>query len=75
MVADMTPAERKRAERDRKRRGEILVRLSIPRPTRELLIEAGRLGEWSEDDPQAVASAIQELLEEMEHARVTRDGW
>lgn len=56
-------AQRKRDERDRRRNGEDIFRLHLPRSAViDSLIELGELAEWSEDDPQEVAQALRRLV-------------
>lgn len=57
----MTPAAaRKRRERQRKRAGRIVVRVEIDHvETAEALIAAGLLRPEDEDDPRAIAAALE----------------
>lgn len=68
----MSSAERKRRERERKKRGEIAVRLFVSRQTRDVLTEARWIGEWDEDNREAVENALQMLVDGI--SPVTRDG-
>lgn len=59
----MTPAERQRLHRARRRRGDVVIPpLAVPAISVETLIDAGFLAEWNADDPAAVARAIEALL-------------
>ncbi|WP_347264909.1 hypothetical protein [Nitrobacter sp.] len=59
----MTPAERQRLYRARRRRGDVVTRaIAVPAISVETLIDAGFLAEWNADDPAAVARAIEALL-------------
>lgn len=46
-----------------KRLGWMEVTVLVTTEMREALIDAGRLDQWDEDDPQAVEDAIQQVLE------------
>ncbi len=59
----MTPAERQRLYRARRRRGEVVTPpLAVPAISIETLIDAGFLPAWDAGDPAAVARAIDALL-------------
>ncbi len=58
-----TAAQRKRDERARKRAGDDIFRLRLPRSAViDSLIELGELAEWSENDPQEVDQALRRLV-------------
>lgn len=61
----MTASERQRRRRARKRDGEIVVRLTVKRQTRDVLTEARWLGDWDEDDPDALRRALQMLIDNL----------
>ena len=67
--------ERKRRERERKRRererDEFGVWIVVSRKSRDVLVDARWLGEWDEDDREAVREAVQKLIDGI--APVTRD--
>lgn len=54
----MTPAERSRRYRGRKRAGEMVVRVQLAREDIDALIDAGLLPAWSDDDREAVEAAL-----------------
>lgn len=59
----MSAAERKRLERERKRRGDVVIPpLAVPAVTIETLIDGGWLRAWDADNPAAVAKAIEAML-------------
>lgn len=64
-------AERKQLERERKRRGDIVVRVVVSRQARDVLTDARWIGQWDEDDKNAVQQAVQILIDNL--APVTRD--
>lgn len=58
-----TAAQRKRDERDRRRAGEDIFRLSLPlSDVADTLIEFGELTEWDEQDHKAVSRALRRYL-------------
>lgn len=59
---DPKAAERQRRKRERQRDGTIVVSVEVPRRSRDVLVEARWLPEWSEDDKAAVAEAMQILV-------------
>jgi hypothetical protein len=54
----MTPAERQRRYRDRKKRGVCFVTVEVEPETIDALATKGHLCEWDENDPQAIAEAL-----------------
>ncbi len=80
-MADAAARDRKRAlaaERQRRyrarRRNAILVRAEMERfGFVEALVEAGRLGQWDEDDREAIDQAVTTILSDW-HVSVTRNG-
>lgn len=80
-VTGPTANDRKRAlaaERQRRcrarRRASILVKAEMERfGFVEALVETGRLGQWDEDDREAIDDAVTTLLADW-HVSVTRDG-
>ena len=61
----MTASERQKRRRARKRDGEIVVRLTVSRRTREVLTDARWLREWDDDDPDALRKALQMLVDNL----------
>lgn len=58
-------AERQRDRRRRQRDGAILVTVEIKPGAREVFTAARWIREWDEDSPEAVAAAVQRLVDEM----------
>lgn len=66
-----TPAERQRERRRRKRDGAMLVTVEVRPAARAVLSDARWLGEWDEDNPEAVREVLQKLVDGM---KVDRPG-
>jgi hypothetical protein len=61
-----TSTERVQAHRRRLREARILLpRREVSRDQIDILIDARVLGEWDDDDPQAIADAIIRLLNQL----------
>lgn len=58
----MTPAERQRRCRDRRRSGAVSARVGVPRPWIDAMVERGELPEWSDEDADAIAAVLERWL-------------
>lgn len=58
-------AERQRDRRRRQRDGAMVITIEVKPQSRSVFSEARWLREWDEDDPVAVAAAVQRLVDEM----------
>lgn len=56
-------AERQRRYRRRKRGDVMRVTIDVPPAARAVFSEARWYGEWDEDDPTAVAEALQRMVD------------
>jgi hypothetical protein len=61
----LSPAERQRASRRRRKLGIFKVEVDVTPELRSVLVDAGRLRAWDEDDRAAVQAAIQQIADEM----------
>ena len=63
----MSAAARMRLSRWRKREGQKVLRnIVITSDTVDVLVDAGRLPQWDADNPDAIASAVEKLLDNLE---------
>ena len=58
----MSPAERAKRCRERKKNGGQSVRVELTGDDLESLYDAGLVGDWRRADPEELASAIREIL-------------
>ncbi|MGN6284780.1 MAG: hypothetical protein ACTHM2_06500 [Afipia sp.] len=59
----MSTAAHSRAYRERKRRGKRIIKIEVDHgEVADQLVEGGILGEWDSENPDAVRSALMEVL-------------
>ncbi len=65
----LTPAERQRRFRDRRKHNLLVARVEVPTSLAEAMIDVGLLSEEDASDPQALGGALVEAVE-----RLVNDG-
>lgn len=72
ILLTMSAAERNALARKRKRNGDVVVPIVVSRKSRGVLVDCRWLGEWDEDNREAIRHAVQVMVDNLEP--VTRNG-
>ena len=73
----MTDAERKKKQNERQRRSrtikrkdDLVVKITVSREKRDMLIENNRLGAWDENNVEIVRAVVQQIWDDGEFGHV-----